>query len=262
MRTDILKSSLRLSEVLDVTPGFMCAGYDPERRMPRPSDCFVYVFSGRVEYHFASETVTAAKGCVVYLPRGSTYFMRVREPYRHIFVNFQFDVGADVQLRPACVERVQGLENDFQSMRRCWLKGSDSQTLRCMGLLYQIYAALIEHGQSRYLCAGNRAVVERAVKMMEARLSDHEFGVAQTARALNVSPAQLRRLFQSVYGIAPIRFLQQKRIHLAKQLLAETDLPITRIAELSGFCNAYYFSRVFALATGLAPTLYRVQSAT
>jgi AraC-like DNA-binding protein len=45
----------------------------------------------------------------------------------------------------------------------------------------------------------------------------------------------------------------------ARRLLAETDLPMTAVADGSGFPNAKELSTVFRQETGLTPTAYRRQ---
>ena len=47
------------------------------------------------------------------------------------------------------------------------------------------------------------------------------------------------------------------RVRRAKQLLKETDKPITDIAQLTGFSDVFYFSRVFRAQQGCPPSEYR-----
>jgi LacI family transcriptional regulator len=69
----------------------------------------------------------------------------------------------------------------------------------------------------------------------------------------------LERRFRKYLGRSPqaeIRFVQLKR---AKQLLAETDLRLERVAELSGFAHPEYLSVMFKRETGQTPGRYRRQ---
>lgn len=69
----------------------------------------------------------------------------------------------------------------------------------------------------------------------------------------------LERRFRKYLGRSPqaeIRFVQLKR---AKQLLAETDLRLDRIAELAGFPHPEYLSVFFKRETGQTPGRYRRQ---
>lgn len=257
MAAEALRSALRIEEILDVMPGFMCIGFDPERQQPRFSDCFVYVISGLVEYHFPDRCVTTCEGSVMYIPRGTTYFMRVKQPYTHIFVNFNFmQLGGG---RPAgvSVSNVLSLENTFRSMLKSWTSDSEGAQLRCLGLMYLVCATLLEQQHNRYIPLENRTLVQRAVQLMDEHIGDQHYGVSEIAAALNISEGHLRRLFRASLNSAPVRFYQQRRVMAAKLLLTETNLSIPQIAERVGFCNAYYFSRIFTQLIGVPPGKYR-----
>jgi len=53
------------------------------------------------------------------------------------------------------------------------------------------------------------------------------------------------------------RGLLRLRIDRVKQLLGETDLPMTRVAQLTGFRHVEYMSAAFKRRVGLSPREYR-----
>lgn len=63
--------------------------------------------------------------------------------------------------------------------------------------------------------------------------------------------------FSEAYGTGPIKYLFEKRLLTAKQLLATTDFSVSHIAEMSGFSSAVYFSQIFKQHTGLSPKKFR-----
>src|SRR6185437_15012889 len=72
-----------------------------------------------------------------------------------------------------------------------------------------------------------------------------------------LSRTLLERQFRKYLGRSPqaeIRAVQLKRV---KQLLAETDLSLERIAELAGYEHPEYMSVVFKRETGQTPGHYR-----
>jgi AraC family transcriptional regulator of adaptative response / DNA-3-methyladenine glycosylase II len=90
----------------------------------------------------------------------------------------------------------------------------------------------------------------------------HEGGLdAQGATALAeefaIGERQLRRAFLARYGITPQAAAATHRIHVAKQLLSETRLPVTEIAFAAGFASLRRFNQAFAEATGMNPTRLR-----
>jgi len=77
------------------------------------------------------------------------------------------------------------------------------------------------------------------------------------ARELGVSERQLRRIVQDKLGVAPVQLAQTSRLLLAKQLLTETSLPITRVAIAAGFGSVRRFNHLFADRYRLAPSDFR-----
>lgn len=81
--------------------------------------------------------------------------------------------------------------------------------------------------------------------------------VADLARELRVSERHLRRALEREVGVSPIELAQTHRLLLAKRLLADTALPVTRIAFDSGFQSLRRFNTVFRDQYGLSPSSLR-----
>jgi AraC family transcriptional regulator, regulatory protein of adaptative response / DNA-3-methyladenine glycosylase II len=77
------------------------------------------------------------------------------------------------------------------------------------------------------------------------------------AARLGVSDRHLRRIFEAQLGVSPMQYLQTRRLLTAKQLLADTDLPITQVALVSGFASVRRFNAAFSEHYGLNPTQLR-----
>ena len=82
-------------------------------------------------------------------------------------------------------------------------------------------------------------------------------GVAQLARELGVSDRHLRRVLEHELGVSPVELAQTHRLLLAKRLLADTSLPVTRIAYASGFQSLRRFNSVFRDRYRLSPSALR-----
>lgn len=82
-------------------------------------------------------------------------------------------------------------------------------------------------------------------------------GLDRLARDLGVSGRQLRRAMQQELGVSPIELAQTHRLLLAKQLLTETRLPMTRVADASGFQSVRRFNALFRERYRLNPESLR-----
>jgi len=72
-----------------------------------------------------------------------------------------------------------------------------------------------------------------------------------------VSRSVLQQLFRQILGNTIHDAITDLRIQRAKQLLTETDLSLTAIAERTGFAYDSYLSTVFHRETGRTPSAYR-----
>jgi AraC-like DNA-binding protein len=89
------------------------------------------------------------------------------------------------------------------------------------------------------------------------RAPEQRWTVADLAAAANVSRSVLDERFRQVLGRSPIRYLTDWRLHLAKDLLATTDLGVNAIARRVGYDAEAAFSRAFKRAYGQAPAHWR-----
>ena len=80
---------------------------------------------------------------------------------------------------------------------------------------------------------------------------------ADFATALGVTPTHLTRCCNTACGRPASALLQDRRIFAARKLLAETRIPVGKIAEQLGFNSPAYFTRAFQHLTGKSPTAFR-----
>lgn len=106
---------------------------------------------------------------------------------------------------------------------------------------------------------GSSAVVSRAFRLiLEGALN--EGSVDELAERLGVGSRHLRRLFVQHLGVPPIKIAMTQRIHLARTLLDESLLPVTKIAHYAGFKSIREFNHAIHSSTGLSPSELRLLS--
>ncbi|MGH7215100.1 MAG: helix-turn-helix transcriptional regulator, partial [Tepidisphaeraceae bacterium] len=69
--------------------------------------------------------------------------------------------------------------------------------------------------------------------------------LADLGRMVGVSPNHLVQLFTRDVGVSPHRYLVQRRIERAKELLRQSDVPITQLALDLGFSSSQHFAKTF-----------------
>jgi len=98
--------------------------------------------------------------------------------------------------------------------------------------------------------------LSRVIDFVEANIA-RDFAVSDMARMACLSPAHFARLFKTTTGRTPHQFVSDRRLALAKTLLAKPDRPIAEIAFAAGFSSQANFARAFRLATGMSPGQFR-----
>src|SRR5258708_200701 len=99
---------------------------------------------------------------------------------------------------------------------------------------------------------GTSNTVTRALGLIELGALD-EADVDALAGRLGLGERQLRRLFRQHLGASPVAVAQTRRVHLAKQLIHETRLPMAEVAFASGFGSIRRFNEAFLALFGRAP---------
>lgn len=83
------------------------------------------------------------------------------------------------------------------------------------------------------------------------------FNLKKLAADYSFHPTHLIRCIKKQYGLSPLQLLLTVRITKAKELLGETDLPISKIALEVGFDDNAYFTKQFKRFTNMTPSSYR-----
>jgi len=103
---------------------------------------------------------------------------------------------------------------------------------------------------------GTSAVVSRALKLISEGALDGG-DVEVLAERVGLGSRHLRRLFLQHLGASPVRIASTRRVHFARNLLDQTDLPITKIASYSGFQSIRQFNHAMRTTFDMSPSELR-----
>ncbi|HEY3637155.1 MAG TPA: AlkA N-terminal domain-containing protein [Rhizomicrobium sp.] len=106
---------------------------------------------------------------------------------------------------------------------------------------------------------GTSNSVSRALALIaEGALDGGEASLPMFAEKLGLGERQLRRLFDKHLGVPPIAVAQTRRILFAKQLIQESKLSMSEIAQASGFGSVRRFNDAFRKLYGRVPSELRL----
>ena len=88
--------------------------------------------------------------------------------------------------------------------------------------------------------------------------ANHNIRVSDVLKQVELSRRVLESRFQRTLGRSPHQEIQRQRMNRVKELLSDTDLPISEISDLAGFEHPEYMAAAFKRETGLSPTRFRM----
>jgi AraC family transcriptional regulator len=142
----------------------------------------------------------------------------------------------------------------------------DQEELPSRLLLDQVHQALCAHLIAN--CAGTRAAAplfrgglapwqkRRAEEILRASLLG-DVSLAKVARQCGLSAGHFSRAFRQSFGVMPHRWLEQRRIEAAKDLLLHSTSALADIAVACGFADAPSLIRSFRRVSGTTPGKWR-----
>ncbi len=99
--------------------------------------------------------------------------------------------------------------------------------------------------------------INEAISFMRNNIRNPEVNFKRLANKNGICPDSLRKRFKLETGIALHQYFLQLKINAAKSMLSNLSYNISDLAEIFGFTDQYYFSRIFKKKTGISPLKYR-----
>ena len=107
-----------------------------------------------------------------------------------------------------------------------------------------------------WLAGVNDPYVGKALRLLHTN-PIHDWTVDDLAREVAVSRSVLAQRFTELVGEAPMRYLANWRMQLAKQMMREGARNIRDVATRVGYDSEAAFNRAFKRATGSPPAAWR-----
>jgi YesN/AraC family two-component response regulator len=137
---------------------------------------------------------------------------------------------------------------------------------KCPENAEHVKAALNREVSGRGACKNGKLIVcqgsqvnpmEKAVRIIFEEYADKSLCIAGACARLYMSNAYFCVLFKAYTGKTFVNYLTDYRISKALEMLMDPNIQVREAAELAGFDNGNYFSKVFKKRTGMSPAEYR-----
>lgn len=125
--------------------------------------------------------------------------------------------------------------------------------------LEEICAQYASHAV-RACCRQKESAVSKPVREICRYLQEHyqeQVSLKDMAKLVTLSPVYVSSIFKKEKGVSISTYFTQLRMEKAKELLRETPMSISAIAEAVGYQDTRYFSKLFIKEVGIKPMDYR-----
>ncbi len=96
--------------------------------------------------------------------------------------------------------------------------------------------------------------IRTGVDYLNSNFCDNEIDFEHVAALCNMSYSYFRRLFSVCMGISPAKYITNKKIEYAKDLLESGYYTVSEVSDIVGFNDIYYFSHSFKNIIGFPPS--------
>lgn len=254
--TDFMKHEFNIKKI--TVACFVPAGTGHVFHENRPSHGLAFHTGGEKVYTFSNgKTLTVKQNTMIYLPKNSTYKVTSVIPGDCYAINFEID--GDVIFSPFVMKISNYVTTTefYRSACRVWYGKKAGYTTKCKAELYNILYSMKNEYFSDYSAKDKRALIKTAVEYIHESYTSKPLKVEELSAMCGITPEYFRKIFGSIYGISPVKYINALKIARARELLDTKMYSVSEVCFLSGFCDESHFSREFKRATGVPPSKYK-----
>lgn len=155
------------------------------------------------------------------------------------------------------------VKTELMSIYQLWTNQHDHENkIEILGHFYLLMALLLKNfvvPKKNIICfndARKQGKVKDIINFLTANYRD-SLTLGEVADHFGLSKAYLDRLFKTEVQTSLIHYLQLIRLQHAYDLLVNTDLPVTVIADQCGFANVRSLQKIFKDVYSATPSTYR-----
>ncbi len=178
-----------------------------------------------------------------------------------------FSCNGENPVRKFSAEQLQEVHWQLERMRETFvphLPGAEKECLLSESRLHTVLLLLYNIMRGKTLTGKENTPTYRAKELLHAvenyiqlNYSSPTLNRTEVAVALNVSVPTLSRAFERFSGYTFLEYLTQVRLDAAKKLLLDGSCRVSEAAQLCGFADPGYFTRIFKKTFGTTPRKYK-----
>jgi AraC family transcriptional regulator, transcriptional activator for feuABC-ybbA operon len=137
-----------------------------------------------------------------------------------------------------------------------WRKKYSNYEFACSGLFSQLLFHIFEDYKINSFNYAYKRNAEKAIKYIQDNIGK-TLTAKSVAEKINLSPDYLSSIFKKYIGYSLLKYINKCRIDMAKKLITNKKLKLRDIADIVGFCDEFYLSKVFKKYEGISPSQFK-----
>ncbi|MBQ8391684.1 MAG: helix-turn-helix transcriptional regulator [Clostridia bacterium] len=218
---------------------------------PRPYHALAFRIKGNAVFTHGEKVLNSSPGTVTYMPANYDYSAQYPDRNEILVIHFQLKKDLEIEnFSPLSSAAVFSL---FKNAYKTWKEGGNCYYDKTMSLFYEILCNLPSADRHSKSSPSYKSFLS-ASEYMRENFTDPNLSIEQLAKSANISGTYFRKLFLQKFNTTPNRYLILKRLTYADKLLSTGKYSIKEVAEMSGFYDVKYFSRVVKKEYGVPPS--------
>lgn len=231
-----------------------------EPRFILPSTYSVaFVTQGEGRLHTASGTHDISSGDFFVIFSAQAYYIENVRDLNYIYVTF---IGSRA---PTLMERLQlahraPVYHDYAFLRDLWETSFDKVTeenidMMCEGLLlYTLSFICRDKEESTAAESANGILLVK--QYVDTYFTDAELSLSTVSMRFSYNTKYLSGAFKKMLRVSFTEYLTEKRLNYAASMIGNGISNVSDLAEMCGYADAMYFSKVFKKKYGVSPKQY------
>ncbi len=227
---------------------------------------FLYMMKGKINVRAEETSAFMTPGeCMIFTPN-VPFFFESAEDQELVYLWVHFSGNAAEEVLKSCglptgkVLYAGSMEPIIRTFQSIFQAFSHRDSLFQMDAIQNLISLLALIGRtvhhSKWPLGSNHNRIEKTLRYMHEHF--HEvLTLQQLAEMEHLSVSRYRTVFTEIMGVSPYEYILLQRMNRACDLLRHSLLSVAEIAEMIGYQDQRYFSRLFKMKTGMTPQMYK-----
>ena len=218
------------------------------------------VTSGEAVIRFADRQVNLSEGSLFFFFPAVPYEIDGSEDFRYVYISFM-GAGVAPLLDSLEISLDRSVLNDFGFITEHWLSAIsrinnvNANVLTESVLLYTL-SFIPKQSEKSAPNKNSENLFDMIVDYVDTHFRDKQITLRAVADIFSYTEKYLSHFFKTRMNTGFNEYLNSLRIQYAHRLIGEGFSSVSDIADLCGFADPLYFSKVFKKKVGYAPSKY------